>query len=109
MSRKSLLTILRGVRADDNYFIARPDATGKLGFTSYQKCSIAIRMLAYGLAGDLIDEYFQMSESTCLESMYKFCRAVIAVFGIVYLREPTVEDTGRLLSVNKQKGFPGMI
>jgi hypothetical protein len=109
MSRKSLLTILSGVRADDNYFTARPDATGKFGFTSYQKCSVAIRMLAYGVAGDLIDEYFRMSESTCLESMYKFCRAVIAVFGIVYLREPTVEGTGRLLSINKERGVLGMI
>jgi hypothetical protein len=45
-------------------------------------------MLAYGVAGDLIDEYLQMSESTCLESMYKFCRAVIAVFGTVYIESP---------------------
>jgi hypothetical protein len=57
MSRKLFSTILNGVRAHDDYFTARPDATGKLGFTSYQKCSAAIRMLAYGVAGDLIDEY----------------------------------------------------
>jgi hypothetical protein len=50
-----------------------------------------------------------MSESICLESMYKFCREVIAVFGTVYLREPTVEDTARLLSINEERGFPGMI
>jgi hypothetical protein len=107
-SRKLFLTILNGVRAHDDYFTARSDATGKLGFTSYQKCSAA-HMLAYGVAGDLIDKYLRMSESTCLESMYKFCRAVIAVFGTVYLREPTVEDTARLLSINEERGFPGMI
>jgi hypothetical protein len=66
-------------------------------------------MLAYGVAGDLIDEYFRMSESTFLESIYKFCKAVIAVFGTAYLREPTVEDTSRLLSINEEIGFPGMI
>jgi hypothetical protein len=60
-------------------------------------------MLAYGVAGNLIDEYLRMSESTCLESMYKFCKAVIAVFGTVYLREPTVEDTARLLSINEER------
>jgi hypothetical protein len=70
------------------FWKARPDVTGKLGFTSYQECSVAIRMLVYGVAGDLMDEYSRMSESTCRESMYKFCRAVIAVFGTVYLREP---------------------
>jgi hypothetical protein len=69
MSRKLFLKILNGARAHDNYFTARPDATGKFGFTSYQKCSAAILMLAYGVAGDLIDEYFRMSESTCLELM----------------------------------------
>jgi hypothetical protein len=78
------------VRAHDEYFTARLNATSKLGFTSYQKCSAAIRMLAYGVVGDLIDEYLRMSESTCLGLMYTFCRAVIAVFGTIYLREPTI-------------------
>jgi hypothetical protein len=80
MSRKLFLTILSGVRAHNDYFTAWPDAIGKLGFTSYQKCSASICMLAYGLAGDLTDEHLQMSESNRLESMYKFCKAVIAVF-----------------------------
>ena len=55
--------------------------------------------------GDLIDEYVRMSESTCLESLYKFCKAVIAVFGPEYLREPTAEDTARLLAMNASRGF----
>jgi hypothetical protein len=55
MSRKLFLTILNGVRVHDDFLTAKPDATGKLGFTSYQKCSI--RMLAYGVACDLIVEY----------------------------------------------------
>jgi hypothetical protein len=53
-------------------------------------------MLAYGAASDLVGEYLRMSDTTCLDSMYNFCKAVIAVFGTVYLREPTVEDTARL-------------
>jgi hypothetical protein len=51
MSRKLLLAILNGVRAHDDYFTTLPDVTGKLGFTSYQKYSTAICMLAYGVAG----------------------------------------------------------
>jgi hypothetical protein len=50
-----------------------------------------------------------MSETACLESTYKFCKAVIAVFGIVYLTEPIVEDIFWLLSINEERGFPGMI
>jgi hypothetical protein len=49
ISRKLFLRILNGARAHDNYFTSRPDATSKLGFTSYQKCSTTIRMLAYGV------------------------------------------------------------
>ena len=63
-------------------------------------------MLANGVPGDLIDEYVCMSESTCLESLYKFCRVVIAVFGLEYLREPTAEDT---TAMNASRGFPGML
>jgi hypothetical protein len=50
-----------------------------------------------------------MSETTCLESMYKFCKMVIAVFATVYLREHTIEDIARLLSINEGRGFPTMI
>ena len=61
------------------------------------------------MAADIFDEYLRMGESTCLDAMYKFCRTVIAVFGEYYLREPTVEDTRRLLAINEARGFPGMI
>ena len=53
--------------------------------------------------------HIRMSESTCLESMYMFHNAVIVVFGPEYLREPTAEDTARLLAMNASRGFPGML
>ena len=55
MSRSLFLRIMSWVKAQDNYFVVKRDATGMLGFTSYQKCVAAIRMLAYGVAGDLVD------------------------------------------------------
>ena len=79
------------------------------GFSSYKKCTAAIRMLVYGVAGDLVDEYLRMSESTWLDSMYRFCEAVVQVFGPEYLREPNVEDIARLLTMNSSRGFPGML
>ena len=66
-------------------------------------------MLAYGIPGDLVDEYVRMSETTRLVSMYKFCQAVIEVFGPEYLRQPTAADTERLLATNAARGFPGML
>ena len=50
-----------------------------------------------------------MSESTCLESLYKFCKMVITVCGPEYLSEPTAEDTTHLLAMNASRGFPGML
>jgi hypothetical protein len=109
MSRKLFGQIIEGVRLHNPYFRCKPDATSKVGSSSYQKCSAAIHILTYGVANDLVDEYMRMSESTCIEAMYNFCRAIILVFGEVYLREPNLEDTPRLFSINEKRGFPGML
>ena len=109
MSRHLSNRIREGVVGYDDYFEYKEDVVGKIGFSSYQKCTAAIRMLAYEVPGDLIDEYVRMSESTCLESMYKFCKAVIAVFDPEYLRESTAQDTTRLLAMNASRDFPGML
>ena len=50
-----------------------------------------------------------LSESTCLQSIYKFYKAVVQVFGQNYLREPNAGDTTRLLSINASRGFPEML
>jgi hypothetical protein len=109
MSRELFLIILNGVRDYDDYFEDKYDCTGKIGFSSYQKCSAAVRQLAYGVPGDLIDDYMRMSESTCHEAMYQFCEDVIAVFDEYYLREPNMDDTTLLLSINESRRFSGML
>jgi hypothetical protein len=80
MPRNSFLKIMRDVRDYDSYFICKSDTTGKLSFTSHQKCSATIHILIYGNDGDLIDEYLQMSETPYLDAMYKFCKVVIAAY-----------------------------
>jgi hypothetical protein len=103
------MVILNGVRDYGDYFEAKYDCTDKIVFTSYQKCSVAVRQLAYGVPGDLIDDYMRMSKSTCHEAMYRFCEDVIVVFGEYYLREPNMDDTARLLSINESRGFLGCL
>ena len=56
MSRHLFNRIREGVVGYDDYFKCKEDAVGKIGFSSYRKCTAAIRMLAYGVPGDLIDE-----------------------------------------------------
>jgi hypothetical protein len=36
-------------------------------------------------------------------------RAIVEVFGGEYLRSPNNYDTARLLSINKRRGFSGML
>ncbi|KAK1677264.1 hypothetical protein QYE76_038112 [Lolium multiflorum] len=69
MSRPLFTRIMDGVKVYDNYFCANVDAIGKVGISSYQKCTATIRMLTYGVASDFVDEYVRMSESSCLEAM----------------------------------------
>jgi hypothetical protein len=38
-------------------------------------------MFAYGVDSDLVDEHIRMGESTFLEAMHMFCKAVVSVFG----------------------------
>jgi hypothetical protein len=66
-------------------------------------------MLAYGAHVDTQDDYIRMSESTSQESMYRFRTAVAAVFGKLYLRSPTAEDTTRIMARNEARGFSGML
>ncbi|KAL5540431.1 hypothetical protein UlMin_044947 [Ulmus minor] len=66
-------------------------------------------MLAYGIAADATDEYIKIGESTTIQSLKKFCRAVVEVFAEQYLRSPNANDVARLLHIGKRRGFPGML
>jgi hypothetical protein len=88
------------VKEYDGYFQLKKDATGKLGLTSYQKRTTAVRMCAYGVVDDLVDEYMRMSEPTWFESMYMFCKGVIHVFAREYLIETNV--AGYCQSMNQE-------
>jgi hypothetical protein len=94
MSRKLFLDIVYV----DNYFICKKDCTGMAGFSLLQKCVAALQMLAYGAPGDSQDDYICMAESTAMECMSRFCRAVVSVFGSDYLRTPNEEDTAHILA-----------
>ena len=61
--------------------VLRKDAMGLIGFSSYQKCTAALRVLAYGAAANSWDEYRQVFESTCGDAMVRFATAIDKVLG----------------------------
>ncbi|XP_073137643.1 uncharacterized protein [Henckelia pumila] len=69
----------------------------------------AVRLLAYDVAGDVVDEYLRIGASTALKCLKIFCRAMYDIFSEQYLRQPTREDVARLIAENARRGFPGML
>ncbi|EAY72993.1 hypothetical protein OsI_00866 [Oryza sativa Indica Group] len=80
MSRELFLRIVASVEAHDDYFRQRPNAMGLLGATALQKVYGAIRMLAYDIPADSLDEVVRISESTMIEAFKHFVKAVVDVF-----------------------------
>jgi hypothetical protein len=81
----------------------------RAGLSALQKCVAVIRILAYDLPANVVDEYVCIGESTTRESLNHFCAAVITIFGQQYLRAPTSDDIARILQINEQRGWPGML
>lgn len=108
--RKSLfLRITEAVTAHDSYFEQKYDAANVIGFSPIQKVTAAMRQLAYGVGSDAVDETFRIAETTARESLKRFAHAVVAVYKEEYMRTPTQEDVDRLLAINEERGFPGML
>ncbi|XP_062081136.1 uncharacterized protein LOC133785938 [Humulus lupulus] len=109
MGRALFLHIYDVVQRHDNYFVQRRDGLGKLGLSGLQKVTAVFRMLAYGVPADATDEYIKIGESTALESLKRFCRAVVEVFGACYLRSPNADNVARLLHIGESQSFLGML
>ncbi|KAL0696564.1 hypothetical protein Bca4012_063744 [Brassica carinata] len=100
MNKAVFMRIVDTLSANVPFFQQRKDATGRLGLSPLQKCTAAIRILAYGSAADAVDEYLRLGESTELSCLANFTEAIIQFLGDEYLRRPTPEDLQRLLDIN---------
>jgi hypothetical protein len=80
MSKPLFRRIMNAVEAHDHYFVQKRDAAGVLGLSCFQKVTVALCMLTYGVSADATDEYIRIGESTALESLRKFVAAVVELF-----------------------------
>lgn len=85
------------------------DATGRSSLSLLQKCTVVIRMLAYGTSADNMDDYLRIGETTILKCVDKFTRGVIRIFGAQYLRRPDAEDIECLMRMRETRGFSCML
>ena len=73
------------------------------------QCTAALKMLAYGIFTNCVNEYLKIGERTSLQCLKKFAECVITVFGEEYIRKLTKVDVNRLLVVGNECDFPGML
>jgi hypothetical protein len=88
MLKALFLRIVAAVELHGDYFCQKPDARGVLGASPIQKVVGAFRMLAYGVSADFLDDYIRLGESTIIESLKHFVKAIVDIFGDEYLRAP---------------------
>ena len=109
MNRHLFLCIVDALGQWSPCFIYRADCASRIGLSPLQKCTAAMRMLAYGTPADALDEYLKIGKCTALQCLDKFARWVIEVFSGEYLQRPTCEDVEHLLQVNESRSFPRML
>ena len=109
MRRHLFLRIVEALGNHSEFFQLRYDCIGQRGLSLLTKCTAAMRMLAYGIVADCVDEYMKIGATIALECMKNFAIGVIEVFGNEYLRKPTKADVHRSLQVAEVRDFPGML
>ncbi|KAK2434912.1 hypothetical protein QL285_020015 [Trifolium repens] len=109
MQKHVFLRIVGDLSSSDNYFTQRVDAANKEGISPLAKCTTAMRMLAYGMSADAVDEYIKIGGSTTLECLRRFCKGIIRLYEPVYMRAPTEEDLQKILNVSEMREFPRSI
>ena len=109
MRKHVFLRIVHTLEERHQFFQQRQDATGRFGASALQKCTAALRLLAYGTAADSVDDYLRISASLARDSLQHFVEGVVSYFSDDYLRRPNEEDMARLLRDGERRGFPGMM
>lgn len=101
--------VFNAVISDDKYFKQKRDGCGRMGICPHVKITAALRILAYGVPPDAVDENLALSESTARECVKRFCKSVIRQFSGIYLREPTEDDVKEILKDSASRGVPGLL
>lgn len=92
MQRSLFLRIHSMIEAHKPYFVQRRDGTRTLRHSSLQKMIAALRMFAYEVLGDFMDEYLRIIENTATQCLKYFGKAMISIFSDQYLIKKNSND-----------------
>ena len=81
MSTELFRRIAEKLASHDWFFRQRRNAAGELGYSTFQKVTAALRMLAYGMPADLVDDHLAMGESQAIMCVKRFAVGIVQVFG----------------------------
>ncbi|XP_073121824.1 uncharacterized protein [Henckelia pumila] len=109
MSRGLFSRIADAVKNHGRYFTQRVDGLGRIGLSTNQNITAAMRILAYGTPADAADEYIKIGELNTIQCLQRFSRDIVEVFAERYLRSPTPTNIDRLLLIGEKRGFIGML
>uniref|UniRef100_A0A0D2ZSU5 DDE Tnp4 domain-containing protein n=1 Tax=Brassica oleracea var. oleracea TaxID=109376 RepID=A0A0D2ZSU5_BRAOL len=109
MNKPLFMHIVDRLSNEVQYFRDKKDGLGRNSLSPLKKCTVAIRVLAYGYAADAVEEYLRLGETTTRLCVENFVEGIIYLFADEYLRRPTPVDLQRLLHIGEYRGFPGMI
>ena len=107
MNKPLFLRIVERISNEVPYFQQRRNACGRNGLSALQKCTAAIRMLAYGQSGDTYDEYLRLGDSTARLCLENFTNAIIQLFGDEYLRDLHLRIFNDYSMLERYAGFQG--
>jgi hypothetical protein len=88
MNKEIFMKIVFGVREYGDYFMCSLIAWDYMGSHRFRNARLPSNTLRMEHHVIQLRTNLRMAESTCFETMVKFCWAVVAVFGKDYLRSP---------------------
>ena len=70
------------------------------GLSPEHKVTAALRVLAYGVSTDAVDEYVHIGNSTACQTLRHFVNGMVDCFADTHLRKPTPDDLEKILQSN---------
>lgn len=62
------------------FFQPRADTTGPMSYSSWRKCTAALRLLAYGTLSDILEESVRIGASTAMQCAKMFYEEIIELY-----------------------------